>query len=152
MCDAWSTKQLIAAFGGVFTLANILVLPAVAAENGAPNTLAYYDPRLAKAIGADGPLFSRVIPRSNAEPAAPGDFVEKMQAPDGSQVRVLVKAPAPAEPGKILKVAPLASGESANDYFSQAINEAVSGGYAAVSFRRRLTILPRRRPEARAIG
>ena len=127
---------MIAGFSGVFALANIFVPQAIAAENSSPNTLTYYDPSLAKAIDAYGPLFSKYIPRSNAEPAAPGDFVEKFEAPDGSEVRVLVKAPAPAQPGKILRVAPIASGESANDYFDGAIKEAIAGGYAAVIFPR----------------
>jgi hypothetical protein len=72
-------------------------------------------------MNAYGPLFSTYIPRSSSEQAAPGDFVEKIEAPNGSEVRVLVKAPAPAEPGKILKVPPIAAGENANDYFDRAI-------------------------------
>jgi hypothetical protein len=102
----------------------------------APNSLAHYDTSLVKPLDAYGPLFSKYIPRSSAEPAASGDFVEKIEVPDGSEVRVLVKAPAPAEPGKILKVPPIASGESANDYFDRAIKEAISGGHAAVIFPR----------------
>src|SRR3984893_10556278 len=109
-------KPTIAALSGVFAAAGILACAAVAAESGPPNTLAHYDPSLAKAMEAYGPLFSNHIPRSNAEQAAPGDFVENFKGPDGNDVRVLVKAPAPAEPGKILKVAPIVSGESANDY------------------------------------
>src|SRR5580693_9469756 len=127
-------KPTIAALSGVFAAAGILACAAVAAESGSPNSLAHYDPSLVKAMDAYGPLFSKYIPRSNAEQAAPGDFVENFKGPDGSDVRVLVKAPAPAEPGKILKVAPIASGESANDYFDRAVKEAISGGYAAVIF------------------
>jgi hypothetical protein len=127
-------KQIIAAFGGAFAAAGFCASQAIAADNDSPNTLAHYDPSLVKAMDAYGPLFSHAIPRSNSEPAAPGDFVETFKAPDGGDVRVLVKAPAPAEPGKILKVAPIASGESANDYFDRAIKEAISGGYAAVIF------------------
>lgn len=129
-------KQIIAAFGGVIAAAGFCGCQAIAADNGSPNTLAHYDPSLVKAMDAYGPLFSHAIPRSNDEPAAPGDFVETFKAPDGGNVRVLVKAPAPAEPGKILKVAPIASGESANDHFDRAIKDAVSGGYAAVIFPR----------------
>lgn len=84
---------MIAAFSGVFALTNIFGPRAIAAENGSPNTLAYYDASLVKAMDAYGPPFSKYIPRSNAEPAASGDFVEKIESPDGSEVRVLVKAP-----------------------------------------------------------
>ena len=143
---------MLAVLGGVFALASIFAPQAIAAESGSPNTLAYYDPSLVKATGAHGPLFSQYVPRSNTEPEAPGDFVEKIAAPDGSQVRVLVKAPAPAEPSKTLKVAPIASGESANDYFDRAIKEAISGGYAAVIFPKAVHDLWRRRPQAQAIG
>jgi hypothetical protein len=108
-------KRIIAVVSGVFAAASIFAHQAIAADNGSPNTLAHYDLSLVKAMDAYGPLFSQYIPRSNAETAAPGDFVENIQAPDGGDVRVLVKAPAPAEPGKILKVAPIASGETANN-------------------------------------
>jgi hypothetical protein len=134
MREASFRKRMLAPISGVFALAGIFAPPAIAAENVSPNTLAHYDPSLVKAMEAYGPLFSNYIPRSNAEPAAPGDFVEKIIAPDGGEVRVLVKAPAPAEPEKVLKVAPIPSGESANDYFDRAIKEAISGGYAAVIF------------------
>jgi len=127
-------SRAVAVACGVLAGAGTVAYQAIAAENGSPNTLAYYDPGLAKAMSAYGPLFSTYIPRSNAESAAPGDFVEKFTVPDGNEVRVLVKAPAPAQPGKILKVAPLAAGESANDYFERAINQAISGSYAAVIF------------------
>ncbi|MBV8745030.1 MAG: right-handed parallel beta-helix repeat-containing protein [Xanthobacteraceae bacterium] len=126
--------RTLAVLGGVLALVGILASQAIAADNGSPNILAHYDPGLVKAMGAYGPLFSSYIPRSNAEQAAPGDFVEKIVVPDGGEIRVLVKAPAPAEPGKILKVAPIASRESANDYFDRAIKEAISGRYAAVIF------------------
>jgi hypothetical protein len=118
----------------IFAVASAFACPAIAAGSGSPNTLAHYDPSLAKAMEAYGPLFSKYIPRSTTEQAAPGDFVEKIEAPDGSEVRVLVKAPAPVEPGKILNVPPIASDESANDYFDRAIKEAISGGYAGVVF------------------
>jgi hypothetical protein len=118
----------------IFAVASAFACPAIAAGRGSPNTLAHYDPSLVKAMEAYGPLFSKYIPRSTTEQAAPGDFVEKIEAPDGSEVRVLVKAPAPAEPGKILNLPPIASGESANDYFDRAIKEAISGGHAAVVF------------------
>lgn len=134
MCEASLKKRLIAAFSGVFAFVNILGSRAIAAENNSPNTLAYYDAGLVKALGAYGQLFSKYIPRSGAEAAVPGDFVEKIEAPDGSEVRVLVKAPAPAEPGKILRMSPIASGESANDYFDRAIKEAISSGYATLVF------------------
>src|ERR1700730_3831065 len=125
-------KRIVAVFSGAFAAAGIVACQAIAAESGSPNALAHYDPSLAKAMEAFGPLFSKYIPRSNAEQAAPGDFVENFKGPDGSDVRVLVKAPAPAEPGKILKVAPIVSGESANYYFDRAIKDGISGGYAAV--------------------
>jgi hypothetical protein len=134
MGEASFGKRIIAVFRGVFAAAGIFASQALAAEDGSLNTLAHYDPSLVKATDAFGPLFSKYIPRSSTEQAAPGDFVEQFEAPDGSGVRVLVKAPAPAEPGKILKVASIASGESANDYFDRAIKEAISGGYAAVMF------------------
>lgn len=125
--------RAIAFFTGVFATTGIPTYQALAAGD-APNLLSHYDPGLANAMDTFGPPFSKYIPRSSTEAAAPGDFVEKIQAPDGSEIRVLVKAPAPAEPGKVLKVAPIASGESANDYFDRAIKEAISGGYAAVVF------------------
>jgi len=70
------------------------------------NTLADYDPGLVKKIHAFGPLFSDAIPRTNTEAPRPHDFVEDLQVPDGTKVRVLVKAPSTANPAKILKVAP----------------------------------------------
>jgi parallel beta-helix repeat protein len=109
---------------------------AIAARNGSPNTLLYYDPNLVKTADSHGPLFSQYIPRSNSESAAPGDFVESIQVPDGSEVRVLVKAPAPAQPSKVMKVSPIPLDQTANDYFDAAIKEAISGGYAAVIFPR----------------
>ena len=107
-----------------------------AAETVSPSTLAYYDPTLAKAVSAFGPLFSQSIPHSSDEAEATGDFVERFQAPDGSTVRVLVKKPAPAQPKKILEVPPLPDGQAANDYFNGAISKAISEGYAAVVFPR----------------
>jgi hypothetical protein len=98
------------------------------------NTLADYDPGLVKKIHAFGPLFSDTIPRTNTETAAPHDFVEDLLVPDGTNVRVLVKAPAPANPAKILKVAPIASGQTPNEYFATAITQAISGGYAQLVF------------------
>jgi hypothetical protein len=127
-------KRKIAACTAAIALVGILGHPTSAAENNSPNTLAYYDASLVKALGAYGQPFSNYIPRSSGEPAASGDFVEKIEAPDGSEVRILVKAPAPAEPGKILKAPPIASGESANDYFDRTVKEAISGSYAAVVF------------------
>src|ERR1700674_5452321 len=62
---------------------------AMAAGNGSPNTLFYYDPSLVKTADSYGPLFSQYIPRSNGESLAPGDFVESIRVPDGSEVRVL---------------------------------------------------------------
>lgn len=103
---------------------------------GSPNTLAQIDPSLVKAVKAFGPLFSDSIPHSSGETEAPGDFVEKFQAPDGSEVRVLVKKPAPAQPGKVLKVRAIAKGQTANDYFNESIKEAISKGYATVVFPR----------------
>ena len=105
-----------------------------AAGNDSPNTLSHYDPGLTTTAAAYGPLFSQYIPRSNAESAAAADFVQTIRVPDGSEVRVLVKAPAPAEPSKILTVPVNVPGETANNYFAAAINEAISGGYAAVVF------------------
>jgi hypothetical protein len=134
MREASYKKRMMFVFGGVVATAAMFASPAIAADNSSPNTLAHYDPALAKATEAYGPLFSTHIPRSSSEQAGSGDFVEKIEAPDGGEVRVLVKVPAPAEPGKILKVAPIAAGEIANDYFDRAIKEAIAGGYAAVLF------------------
>lgn len=117
-----------------FAAACIVVGGAVAASNGSPNTLGYYDPSLVKAMDAYGPLFSKFIPQSSADQIASGDFVEKLISPEGGEIRVLVKVPAPEKPGSILKVAPISSGESANDYFDQAIKQAIAGSYAAVIF------------------
>jgi len=125
---------ITAVFGGILAAASLLASQANAARDGSPNTLAYYDPSLVKTLNAYGPLFSQHIPRSNTEQAAPGDFVEKITSPDGSEVRVLVKAPAPAQPGKILRLPSIAAGQTANEYFDHAIKDAISGGYAAVVF------------------
>jgi parallel beta-helix repeat protein len=127
-------KRTILAFSGIFTGVAIFAYQIKGAGNGSPNTLAYYDPSLVKTIDAYGPLFSQYIPRSNAESDAAADFVETIQVPDGSAVRVLVKAPVPAQPSKILKLPPPTSGQTANEYFASAISEAISGGYAAVIF------------------
>jgi parallel beta-helix repeat protein len=127
-------KTIIAVLSGVFTAAGIFAGQMISAGNGSPNTLSFYDPGLVKTINAYGPLVSQYIPRSNAESAAAADFVEKIQVPDGSEVRVLVKVPAPAQRSKILKVPPRASGQTPNEYFAGAIGEAISGGYAAVIF------------------
>jgi len=127
-------NKTIAAFSGIITAAGIFACQIIAAGNGSPNTLSYYDPSLVKTMDRYGPLFSQYIPRSNTESAAAGDFVETIQVPDGSEVRVLVKAPAPAEPSKILKLPPPNSGQTANEYFASAISEAISGGYAALIF------------------
>lgn len=102
--------------------------------NTLPSTLDKVDPTFAKTVSAFGPLFSQSIPHSNAETGSPGDFEEKFQAPDGSEVRVLVKKSAPAQPGKVLKVPPMTKGQTANDYFNSAIKQAISGGYATVIF------------------
>ena len=40
--------------------------------------------------------------------------------------------PAAANAAKILKVAPIATGQTPNDYFATAITQAISGGYALV--------------------
>jgi hypothetical protein len=71
-------KRIIAVVSGVFAAAGIFAYQAIAADNGSPNTLAHYDQSLVKAMDAYGPLFSHSIPRSNAETAAPGDFVENI--------------------------------------------------------------------------
>lgn len=127
-------RWMAAGVRGGCAVAGLLAAQAIAAGTGSPNTLGYYDPSLATVISAYGALFSQHIPRASAEQVAPGDFVENIAAPDGGVIRVLVKAPAPAEPAKILKVAPITPGESANDYFDRAIKAAMSGGYAAVIF------------------
>jgi hypothetical protein len=98
------------------------------------NTLTDYDPALVKKIHAFGPLFSDAIPHTNTEATAPHDFVEDLQVPDGTNIRVLVKAPAPANTAKILKVAPISPGQTPNDYFATAIAQAISGGYAQLVF------------------
>ena len=87
---------------------------------------------LAKPANPYGPPFSQSIPHANAEQAGSSDFVETFRVPDGSQVRVLVKVPAPAEPAKILRIASIAAGETANAYFAGAISEAAAGGYGTV--------------------
>ena len=124
----------IATLSGLFVTASVAVCQTVAPENSQRNTLSYYDPGMVKTMHAYGPLFSDHIAHENTESAAPNDFVEKIQVPDGSQVRVLVKAPAPAEPSRILRVPPIPPGTTANEYFANAISEAISGGYAAVIF------------------
>lgn len=129
----FSTKMAVAF--AVALLAAALALSQSTAPSSTPrNTLADYDPGFVKKIHAFGSLFSDAIPRTNAETAAPHDFVEELQVPDGSKVRVLVKAPAPANPAKILKVVPIAPGQTPNDYFATAISQAISGGYAQVVF------------------
>ena len=127
-------RKIAAVFSGVFTTIGILSCPTTASGVGSPNTLAHYDPKLVQAMDAYGPLVSQQIPRSSTGQASRGDFVEKITAPDGTEVRVLVKAPAPAQPGKILRAPPIAPGQTANDYFDHAIKDAISGGYAAVVF------------------
>ena len=127
-------EKMHALFKGFFTAIALFASQSLVAGSASPNTLSYYDPSLVKTTSAYGRLFSQYIPRSSTEPAGQGDFVEKIQAPDGSEIRVLVKAPAPAQPGKILKVPLITSGQTANDYFDVAIKEAISGGYAAVTF------------------
>ena len=129
----FSTK-MVAAFA-VALLTTVLAVTRATAPASAPkNTLADYAPGLINKIHAFGPLFSDAIPRTNTEAAAPHDFVEELQVPDGTKVRVLVKVPAPANPAKLLKVAPIAPGQTPNDYFANAINQAISGGYAQVVF------------------
>jgi hypothetical protein len=127
-------KRTTLAFSGILTVIAVFACQIKGAGNGSPNTLSYYDPSLMKTMDAYGPLFSQYIPRSNAESPTAGDFVETIQVPDGSEVRVLVKAPAPAQPSKILKVPPRTSGQTANEYFASAVNDAISGSYAAVIF------------------
>lgn len=87
-----------------------------------------------EAAVASGPLFSRAIPHASAEQASSSDFVEKFRVPDGSSVRVLIKAPHPARPAKIMHVAAMAAGETANAYFARAIAAATAGGYGTVVF------------------
>jgi len=129
----FSTK-MVATFA-VALLTAVLALSQSTAPDSTPrNTLADYEPGLVKKIDAFGPLFSDAIPRSNTETAVPRDFVEDLQVPDGTKVRVLVKAPAPANPAKILKVAPIAPGQTPNEYFAAAITQAISGGYAQLVF------------------
>jgi len=126
--------KMVAAFA-VALLTAALALSQTTAPAGNPrNTLADYDPGLVKKIHAFGPLFSDAIPRTNGETTAPHDFVENLQLPDGTNVRVLVKAPTTANPAKILKVAPIAPGQTPNDYFAGAITQAISGGYAQLVF------------------
>jgi parallel beta-helix repeat protein len=129
-------KRLSAAFIGLLAVACAFAGRTFGAELGSPNTLAYYDPALVKTMNAYGPLFSQSIPHASTGSATTGDFVENVEAPDGSDVRVLVKAPAPAQPAKILNVSPLTAGTTANVYFADAIQSAISGGFAAVVFPR----------------
>ena len=104
------------------------------ADLGSSVTLSSFDPNLVKTMHAYGPLVSQSILHANAESASAGDFVENLQSPDGSEVRVLVKAPAPAGPPKILNVPPMMPGTTANAYFASAIQSAISGAYTAVVF------------------
>jgi hypothetical protein len=127
-------KGILALCGSVFATASMLACVAVAEGQGASNTLTSYSPSLVKASGAYGPLFSHDMPRSSDEPVAAGDFVEHIRAPDGSDIRILVKAPAPSQPGKILKMPTIAPGQTANAYFDGAIHQAISGGYAQLVF------------------
>jgi hypothetical protein len=120
--------------GGFLAAITLFAWPAIAVSDLPPNTIASYDPGMFKTSAAYGPLFSQHIARSNTEEAAPGDFVEQIQVPDGTAVRVLVKAPAPAQPSKILKVPPITSSQTANAYFDDALRQAISGGYATVIF------------------
>ncbi|WP_353070989.1 right-handed parallel beta-helix repeat-containing protein [Tunturiibacter gelidoferens] len=129
----FSTK-MVAAFAVALLTTALAVSQTVAPASTPRNTLADYDPGLVKKIHAFGPLFSDAISRKNTETAAPHDFVEDLQVPDGTKVRVLVKAPAPANPAKILKLAPIAPAQTPNDYFATAITQAISGGYAQVVF------------------
>ncbi len=110
--------------------------PAANRERAPPNTLAHYDHDLPGAIDAFGPVVSAFMPRSGAQTAAPGDVMKILKVPHASLVRVLVKAPAPARPWKILRVAPITAGETANTYFASAIDTAIAGGYAKVVFPR----------------
>ncbi len=105
------------------------------AQSASRDTLAAYDPSLAKAVSAFEPVIATFIPRSSAEKTAASDFVETIAAPDGGEdIRILVKAPAPADPSKILHVAPKSPELTANAYFARAISQAISGGYAEVVF------------------
>lgn len=131
-----SRSCIVALRNGALLAIGLLPCVLMAADKSSPNTLAYYDAGLEKAAHKYGALFSQYMPRSSADAVAPGDFVEKFQAPDGSTVRVLVKAPEPAQPNKILKVQPMAPGQTANAYFDDAIHQAVAGSYAGVVFPR----------------
>ncbi|MGA3093510.1 MAG: right-handed parallel beta-helix repeat-containing protein [Terriglobales bacterium] len=128
------SMKMVVAFAATLLTAALALSQTTAPASSQRNTLADYDPGLVKKIRAFGPLFSDAIPRTNTETAAPHDFVEELQVPDGTKVRVLVKAPAPANPAKILKVAPIAPGQTPNDYFAIAITQAISGGYAQLVF------------------
>jgi len=126
--------KMAAALAAELLTATLALSQTTAPASNSRNTLADYDPRLLKTIHAFGPLFSDAIHRTNSETTAPHDFVEILQVPDGSNIRVLVKAPAAANPAKILEAAPIAPGETANDYFNSAITRAISGGYAQLVF------------------
>lgn len=115
--------SLLALLGAIFVSG-----VTVAAQEAGP----YKSP--GKAVNAYGPLFSESVPHTNAEEVSSSDFVETVRVPDGSEVRVLVKAPAPASPGKIMHVAPIAAGITANTYFARAITEAMTDGYGTVVF------------------
>src|SRR5580698_7579880 len=129
----FSTK-MAAAFAIALVTAALAFSQTSAAASTPRNTLADYEPDLVKKIHAFGPLFSDAIPRSNSETAVARDFVEDLEVPDGTKVRVLVKVPAPTNQAKILKIAPIAPGQTPNDYFATAIVQAISGGYAQVVF------------------
>jgi hypothetical protein len=128
------SMKMVAAFAVALLPAALALSQATATAGNHGNTLADYDPGLVKKIHAFGPLDSDAIPRTNTEVTAPHDFVEDLQIPDGTHVRVLVKAPAMVNPAKILKVAAIAPGQTPNDYFATAITQAISGGYAQLAF------------------
>ena len=96
----FSTK-MAAAFAIALVTAALAFSQTSAAASTPRNTLADYEPDLVKKIHAFGPLFSDAIPRSNSETAVPRDFVEDLEVPDGTKVRVLVKVPAPTNQAKI---------------------------------------------------
>ncbi len=114
---------MVAAFAAIHFTAAFALSQATAQANSPRNTLADFDPGLIKKSHAFGPLFSDAIAHTDAATVTPHDL-EDLQIPDGTRVRVLVKAPAPPNPAKILKVAPIAPGQTPNEYFATAITQA----------------------------
>lgn len=91
---AGSSKLVLSSASPYLEILNSDTSPAWRA-NG-PLTMAGIDPAMTATIGVRGSLYSQLVARSSGVAIAPGDQVDNFQSADGSEVRVLVKAPAPA--------------------------------------------------------